>query len=171
MSPRGRTFRGRSAAAFRPAGSWTGATAGPFTVAAGAKILMMTFATAPGQARVTIRRIRLFINFGSDQVAAPEQPFGAVGVAVASDLAVAAGAASLPGPITEIADDVWMLHQPVGVITSGAFHFGMNYEPAGKAMRYLPEGKQLVFMFESGSGLHGQTITVVGRTYTTLARS
>ena len=43
----------------------------------------------------------------SDQVAAVEDPFGAVGFTVVSDKAIATGVTALPDPITQEGSDAW----------------------------------------------------------------
>ena len=47
----------------------------------------------------------------SDQIVATEQPFGAIGVALADDRAIAAGAGSLPRAYGENADSSFLFHQ------------------------------------------------------------
>ena len=51
------------------------------------------------------------IMVGSDQVAVVEQQIGALGFIVVSDLAIAAGAASIPSPGFNGSDDGWFVWQ------------------------------------------------------------
>ena len=57
----------------------------------------------------TITRTIGSIWVGSDQAAAPEYPFGAMGMRVVSDKAAATGVTALPDPISEISDDEWFV--------------------------------------------------------------
>ena len=114
----GRSFAGRSQAQRRLT-EW-GASADVTTFLAippATKVLDQAFTEAiledvtPG----TIVRVRGVAFVRSDQTAATEDAFGAVGFAVVSEQARAAGAASLPGPITNEDSELWFLWQPLYV--------------------------------------------------------
>ncbi len=78
----------------------------------------------------------------------------AIGMIVVSDEAFAAGAASIPSPITD-ADDDWMFHQwcSVGSRLVGAAGQGSSYrfQVDNKSMRKLPVGKTVVCVAEMAS--------------------
>jgi len=78
-------------------------------------VLVGGFSQPAGGNSVVVRRSIIEGVWFSDQVAAVENPFGALGVMVASAQAVAAGVASLPDPVTEITSDVWRIYQPLFV--------------------------------------------------------
>ena len=50
------------------------------------------------------------VDVASDQAAAVEAQIGAVGLIIVTDVAFAAGIASIPGPVTDGADDGWFVH-------------------------------------------------------------
>ena len=76
--------------------------------------------------------------------------------------AFAAGAASIPGPITDAESDLWLVHQYMvsDFIFGSAVGFdsmgGRSYEIDSKAMRKQTEDEVLVLMFENGSALGAQ---------------
>ncbi len=103
----------------------------------------------------TIVRVRGLISIKSDQVVASEFPFGALGLAVVSEQARAAGAASLPGPVSQQDSELWHVWLPLSAsfIFSTAAGFdsagGRVFEIDSKAMRKVEEGEALVTMVEN----------------------
>ena len=80
---------------------------------------------------------------------------GAIGLGLVSDEAFAAGAASVPGPISEVDWDGWMFHQFFNVKTQGAFNvasgLNMAYQRISidcKAMRKITDGYTLCGVVE-----------------------
>ena len=59
----------------------------------------------------TVTRTVGMISVQSDQNVAVEIPFGAFGMRVVSDKAVATGAAAIPDPVTQVSDDAWYVYQ------------------------------------------------------------
>ena len=110
---------------------------------------------------VTAIRCRGIISVQSDQTAASETPFGAVGMCVVSDQAVAVGVTAIPTPITDKDSDLWIMHQyffaPVAFGSGVGFrNISQSYEFDSKAMRKVPEGSTLIWVVENaavGSGL------------------
>ncbi len=106
----------------------------------------------------TIVRVRGLIHVCSDQTAAVEDPFGAFGIAVVSDQAVAAGVARLPSSIAEEFSDLWLVHQFVSTtwlfLTSGA-QSGNVFEFDSRAMRKVEDGMDVVSLFENANATHG----------------
>ena len=91
---------------------WIGVDLGPTVVPASAKVLLgLLDAAALGLRPFTIIRTRLFIHIESDQTAASEVSQGVFGEIVVSDQAVAAGAASVPGPVTN-PDAPFIVYEP-----------------------------------------------------------
>ncbi len=122
----------------------------------------------------TIRRNIGGIYVMSDQGAATELQHGAFGITVANDLALAAGAASLPGPITDMDDDGWMVWQGFtqGMLFASAVglqgaNFGMWYPFDSRAMRRVEEGYGLAMMVENQDAAHVVQVGVVISTYAT----
>ena len=129
------------------------------TVPAGNKALLLSIALNNPGIGETIRRSRGMLMIASDQSAAVEQQLGALGLVVVSDLALAAGAASIPGPVTDSSDDGWFVWQPFLANQAGA-----SIQPSqsravfdfdSKAMRRIEEGFGVAVMVENASALHG----------------
>ncbi len=142
--------------------SWTRAISASYvTVAANTKVLLGTFASANPGIALTIRRTRGLFNVVSDQSAAVEEQLGALGLMVINDIAVAAGAASIPGPVTDADDDGWFVWQGFvqqGQNVTGAPSATSLYEFDSKAMRKIEPGFSNVFMCENSHATHGLRI-------------
>jgi len=128
-------------------------TSTPIIIAAGAKSLIATFSLINPGISETVRRTRgTFL--GHSSVTTAGDVIGALGFIVVSDLAIAAGAASIPGPVTDASDDGWfvwestMSHQ-TGSGTSGAENELIHFD--SKAMRTVNDGFTIAVMFENGS--------------------
>jgi len=104
---------------------------------------------------ITAVRCRGSIWVGSDQEASEEIWLGAVGMAVVTDQALAAGVGSVPTPITDKDSDSWIMHRyfsgkfliasGVGIESQGYFEFEFD----SKAMRKIPEGSTLIWVVEN----------------------
>ncbi len=105
----------------RPTTNWARAVlADPVAVAVGSKIILATFGLSnPGIGEV-VRRTRGWFWVASDQVSAMEYVAVAFGMAVVTDAALAAGAASIPGPSTDLNDDVWFVWETVMALSQSA---------------------------------------------------
>ncbi len=140
-------------------------------IAAGTKVLLARF-TAASLASIgvpnTVVRERGQIWYASDQNAATESVVGAVGLCVVSELAAAAGAASIPGPITNADWDGWYGWFPM--LTRIEFSDATGVQnPAGvvmpfdtKAMRKVEDNMSVVVMVESVT--NGLRLTYASRT-------
>ena len=131
------------------------------TLAAGTSILDQT---ATDDQPVTIIRTRGMLNVISDTVVASEQPFGAFGLAVVSDQAVAIGVTAIPTPYTDADSDLWFVHgyfaAPTAFGTSVGFaNVSMNVEFDSKAMRRMSQDETVVVVIENGSGAAGALFT------------
>ena len=88
----------------------------------------------------------------SDQVAAQEQPFGAMGMAVVTEQARALGITAIPSPIIEEPSDVWFTYVPwaaQGGPVNGAPLQVFEFD--SRAQRKLEDGMGMVVVFESAS--------------------
>ena len=127
----------------------------PVTFSANAKINIAVFVLANAGIGETIRRTRGVLNVTSDQATVMENQVGALGAIVVNDVAIAAGVASLPGPLTDQDDDGWLLWVPVNQLsgstisssTTGAAPAPWPFD--SKAMRKVEEGFSLAFIYES----------------------
>ncbi len=101
----------------------------------------------------TVRRTRGVAIISSDQAAGVEDQFGALGFIMVNDLALAAGAVSIPGPVTDGSDDGWFVWQPLlGVGNIGANgRVGYVVPFDSKAMRRVEEGFGIAIMVENAS--------------------
>ena len=104
----------------------------------------------------TIVRTRGIIFVQSDQEAASEHQLGAVGFAVVSEQAAAAGVASVPAPITNETSELFFSWTPFAV-SHGA---GTVNNPRGqlfhfdsKAMRKWADGQSIVVVIENAGTL------------------
>ena len=128
------------------------------TVAAATKALLVTFSLSNPSIGETVRRTRGRILIQSDQTGADEAYMGAMGAIVITDLAIAAGAASIPGPVTDASDDGWFVWEPLlGSHQSGEGD-AQVFEFDSKAMRRIEEGFGLAFMVENASATTGLEI-------------
>ncbi len=150
---------------------WAGLAVGqaaPVVIAAGTKVLLGFLALPVGSAGETVTRIVGSLFSQSDQVSAAEDAFGAMGFILANDLALAAGAASLQGPITDIEDDGWMGYVPFSASFNGAgvgpHHYVTMFDQKGQ--RKVQEGQGLAIMIENASAVHGLEVSLVLRVLT-----
>ena len=162
-----RQFLRRSGA--RPNRAWASTTAHTTftTVPAASKVLISTFALLTEGIDLTILRTVGRFNVTSDQSAGVEVQIGAWGLIIVTDLAAAAGIASIPGAFTDADDDGWYTHQMFsrqGVInvTSSA---GDSWEFDSKAKRILNTGHVVAVVAEN-AGAQGLQINIQFRMLT-----
>jgi len=131
-------------------------------IAAATAVLDQTFnqATLADVVPCTIVRTVGLFSVGTDQVAASEQPLVAMGAAVVSEQALAAGVASLPTPIVEEDSDLWFLYETAvveflfGDATGFALTNTVKYFDS-RAQRKIQDGQGIVFMVENASATAG----------------
>ena len=135
--------------------------AAPVVVAAASKVLVLTFVLDnPGISEV-IRRTRGDYFVGSDQTASTELQMGAWGAIVVTDTALAAGVASIPGPVTDANDDGWFVWESFVQSSSAgaggniAAWQGVHRPYDSKAMRKLPDGFSVAIVVENAHATHG----------------
>jgi len=117
----------------------------------------------------TIVRTRGSLWVASDQSIASEFPFGALGMAVVTDQAFAAGAASIPAPYTESDADTFFLWESFA--TGLVFKSGVGTESQpwartdfdSKAMRKVDDNSTAVVMLENGSATDGLQFIITFR--------
>ena len=166
-----RAFRGRSALrqGQRRMTEWGASAdiAAVRTLAAGSNVLDQSFTgqglSDAGLTPSTIVRLRgdLWVKGDAGSEGATETPFGALGVAVVTESARAAGVGSLPSPLTDEAADSWfsftyflagsVFGSAVGLNADMWHHFPFD----SKAMRKLDNESAIVFVLENGSSSAG----------------
>ena len=111
---------------------------------------------------MTVVRVRGELWVRSDQVAASRTPFGALGFAVVSEQARAAGVASVPDPTTNALSDLWFVHQfwatDFTFITGAGFQGGSTfsrYSFDSKAMRKVVDGNAIVIVIANSASAGG----------------
>ncbi len=136
------------------------------SLAAGTVLLDQTFAFGEP---ATIVRTRGTLWVGSDQVVADEFPFGALGMAVVTDEAVAAGAASIPAPEADSDSDQWFLWTPFQASLQFGSAIGFQspsmarYDFDSKAQRKVHDGSTAVVMIENASATDGMRFLLLFR--------
>ena len=102
----------------------------------------------------------------SDQAAATEKQVAAIGMGVFSDESIAAGVASVPTPITEMASDFWFFYQLLMARESRLTDLSQPaevFETDSKAMRKVDVGQDLGIIGEFSSQGGGVVVTIGGR--------
>jgi len=151
------SFRGRTSQ--RRKTLWTGSAADATvnSLAASAAVLdqSLTF-VAPE----TIVRVRGTLWVRSDQLAASESAYGALGMSVVKDPALAIGVTAVPTPITDISDDsffLWMPYMAAIVVEGSTAGFTWEHNPFdryefdSKAMRKVSDGDSMIVTLENES--------------------
>jgi len=108
----------------------------------------------------TVVRTRGVMTVITDQAAAGEDQIGALGMIRVTDRAIAAGIASIPGPMTDGDDDGWFLWVPTAQMQTNpndTYNGQVIFD--SKAQRIVREGQQLAVVFENG-GPHGLNLVI-----------
>ncbi len=126
-------------------------------VPAASKVLYTTATLSNPGISETVRRTRAYLGIVSDQSAAAEDQIGAIGMVVVSDLAIAAGVASLPSPVFDGNDDGWFMWQSFAQEgSSGGGSQSIWYYPIdSKAMRRVEEGFAIAVVVENAHATDG----------------
>jgi len=147
----------------RIAPTWVGVVpSGATAVAAASKVLLGTFVLG-GSFAETVMRTRGRILVFSDSVSVVENQLGAYGMIVVTDIAAAAGIASIPGPATDASDDNWFVYVPISMrghdVIAGADRGSTEaYDYDSKAMRIVEEGSVVALVVENIHASHGFTV-------------
>ena len=153
----------------RPNRSWAKlVTAAAVNVPAASKVLIGGFSLSNANIDETVLRSVGGIAVATDNVAGIESQIGAFGLTQANDLAVTAGVASLPGPITDGADDGWFLYVPfaqewIGSGITTRVQSTTWYPFDSRAKRITEEGQQLVMVVENAHASEAFNFWVVMR--------
>ena len=135
-----------------PEGGWSG-------LSASTAVIDSSFTTVSGDPETIIRSVGQFA-VQTDQIAASEEPFGAVGLCVVSDEAFAIGVTAVPTPYVDADSDLWLFHQfwATGVFFGDGTGFAsllQRYTLESKAMRRISGDQVLILVVENASVLHG----------------
>jgi len=138
---------------------WIGtADVGSLTnLAADAKAIVNSFTGAQVSAFAPYTIVRTVGNIliQSDQVVGSEVASIAYGQMIVTELARAAGAASVPGPMTDMADDMWYTHllgfSNFRFLTAAGFESaaGRIYQFDSRAQRKVEDGMADISMLET----------------------
>ncbi len=104
----------------------------------------------------TIVRTVGVLFWSTDQTAASEQPYVALGGAVVSEQAVAIGVTAVPTPIADEASDLFFLYETAAAFILTASNASIS-SPANvsryfdsRAQRKVEDGQDVVFVLENG---------------------
>ena len=120
-------------------------------------VLINTFGAEAIAEEGTVRRTLLALRVTSDQTASEELQIGAVGMHIANDQAVAAGAGSLLRPVTDADDEAWFLWSPINQRNNAAAidtDSGHLYMIDSKAQRKVELGQSIVTLIENSHAVH-----------------
>ncbi len=155
--PTRRNFARRSGA--RPNRTWAFVQPAAFTVIpAASKVLLATFTASNSGIDETVLRCIGGVSVASDQSGANEEQIGAVGIIMVTDLAGAAGIASIPGASTDADDDGWFCHQTFAQRGSnGVVPDAATYYPIDTKGKRILEGKGMLaaVVAENKHATHG----------------
>ena len=125
-------------------------------IPAASKVLMASFQSAASGVDQTILRVVGHVGIATDNRSSAEAQIGSIGMMIVTDIAAAAGIASIPGPFTDAGDD-WLMFQSWSqefhVATSVGFDplMMVRHEFDSKSKRVLDgTGKRLVVVIENG---------------------
>ena len=146
-----------------------GANVASLAAASSATILNSLNAAALALRPFTIVRSRGFFGIRSDQIAADENYDVALGFAVVSDQALAAGITAVPTPHTDIGSDLFYVYEAL----MGRFEFSsavgieqnlltwVHYD--SKAMRRVNDDQDISFVVETSAVSSGAMVHHSGR--------
>ena len=106
----------------------------------------------------TITRTVGLIAVRSDQSAGVESPFGAVGMMVVSDKAVATGATAIPDPVTQVSSDEWFLYQTFLAAGNSDVSVGqvwLVFQFDSRAQRKVVDGEDFVSVIANANATDG----------------
>jgi len=134
------------------------------TVPANSKVLLasITAAMLATVAPATIIRTRGIVSVTSDQAAAVEEQLGGIGLTFVSELARAAGVASIPGPVSDFGWEGWFVHQFFAQKQQLGANANMSqvYEIDSRAMRKFDDDSGLALVAENIDTTEGLDIAV-----------
>ena len=148
-----RQFRGRVGP--RRATQWIASTAETAVSSLAGSSVVLDQSFGFGEP-ATIVRVRGSLWVASDQVAATERPFGAIGFATVTDQALAIGVTAVPSPITDQSSEEWLLWQPFFVDytfldATGVLQTYREYPLESKAMRKMGDSTSVIVVLENAA--------------------
>jgi len=155
-----RNFRGPQRVGAKRLSSWFEFSTGSTTMtAAGGTLIASLNAAGLAMRPFTVVRTHVELALLSDQSGANELQVAAFGFAVVSDQATAVGVTAIPTPLTDLASDLWYLHQIIyadeSVVTDRT-RPQTRVSVDSKAMRKVDIGQDIVIVAEidavTGSG-------------------
>ena len=151
----------------RPNRHWFGNVPAAFvTIPAASKVLLATFVLDNSGIDETILRWVGGVAVSSDQTAGSETQNGAVGACLVTDTAAAAGIASLPDPVTDVADDLWFFYQSFAQQMTFFSAVGVNADMATwypfdqRGKRIMQQGQTLVVIGANAHATAGLNVAV-----------
>ena len=133
---------------------------------ASSKVFVTSFVLANQGIDETILRVVGGVHVISDQVAASEDNFGAIGMCLVTDTAAALGITALPDPVTDVEDDVWFFYQSFaqrflrGDNTGFESAAGRWYSFDSKAKRIFHTGQTIALVAANANATHAFNILV-----------
>jgi len=135
--------------------------------AANSATLIGTFnAAALALLPFTVVRTRIYWTCGSDQTAADEDYYVALGASIVSIQAAAIGVTAVPTPFIDLNSDLFFLIEMLGNRTIGTQVDAisvMTRDVDSKAMRKVEEGNQVAIVLENSSVSSGSRSITSGR--------
>ncbi len=132
-------------------------TFAPVFVGFGQKVFVTFFQLSnPGITETVVRTLGQFF-VTSDQAIAVEEQIGAWGMVRITDAALAIGVTAMPGPVTDLDDEGWMVWQGFsqnGQLTTGG-PSGFMYSFESKAARRIEEGHSMAIVVENAHASEG----------------
>ena len=115
----------------------------------------------------TITRTIGLLAIRSDQAAALEMPFGALGAMVVSEKAANTGATAIPDPVTEASSDEWYMYLEWAAggeaSTNAGFPLAL-YHFDSRAQRKVQDGEDFVFVIANANANDGAQFFFNART-------
>ena len=147
--------------------AWTGlAPAAIQNIPAASKVLFATFVLANQGIDETVLRIVGGLAVSSDQQSASEFQMGAAGMCLVTDTALAAGIASIPDPVTDVQDDIWIWYQSFGQRSRFSSAVGVDYQGSSwypfdnRAKRIISTGQSIAVVVANAHATHAFDISI-----------
>ncbi len=164
--PRGRVYGPQYRTGERRKTLWIGSSdvTSFTTLALGSAVLAQSLNAAALALRpFTITRTVGLLCVVSDQSASVEiGPFGAMGMAVVSEQAVAIGVTAVPTPITDKGSDLWFQYQFAAAPTGTNLSYGgpNAWEFDSRGQRKVQDGEDVVIVMENGDAAFGLSFLI-----------
>ena len=107
---------------------------------------------------LTIVRTVGSLSVQSDQNVAVEYPFGAWGMAIVSDQAVAIGVTAVPNPVSNVTSDLWFAYGSFSAEGSASTNVGrplMQFPFDFRSQRKVQDGENVIIVVANASAADG----------------